>query len=87
MSFSPKQDFDPPAAMPTSLTHGTEGPEQLKVPKKLVLCFDGTGNSFNDENTNVVRLFSVLDKDRTDKQLCYYQPGIGTAFFVASHPY
>jgi uncharacterized protein (DUF2235 family) len=48
-------------------------------PKRtLVVCFDGTGNSFNDENTNIIRLFSALDKKKTDKQLCYYQPGIGT---------
>ncbi|KAG8900190.1 hypothetical protein FRB99_006190 [Tulasnella sp. 403] len=47
-------------------------------PRNLIVCFDGTGNSFDDENTNVVRIFSALEKQRTDKQLCYYQPGIGT---------
>ncbi|KAG8856463.1 hypothetical protein FRB96_006429 [Tulasnella sp. 330] len=50
----------------------------IRPRRTLVLCFDGTGNSFDDENTNIVRLFSALDKTRPDKQLCYYQPGIGT---------
>ncbi|KAG9023382.1 hypothetical protein FRB95_013185 [Tulasnella sp. JGI-2019a] len=54
-------------------------PPQTSRPRKtMILCFDGTGNSFDDENTNIVRLFSALDKTRTDKQICYYQPGIGT---------
>ncbi|KAG8891539.1 hypothetical protein FRB99_003531, partial [Tulasnella sp. 403] len=47
-------------------------------PRNLILCFDGTGNSYADENTNIVRLFSAFEKERTDKQLCYYQAGIGT---------
>ncbi|KAG8968004.1 hypothetical protein FRC05_001714, partial [Tulasnella sp. 425] len=49
-----------------------------KQPKTLILCFDGTSNSFTDENTNVVRIFSALEKNDMDRQMCYYQPGIGT---------
>ncbi|KAG8870724.1 hypothetical protein FRB97_009426, partial [Tulasnella sp. 331] len=56
----------------------------LRSPRTLILCFDGTGNSFDDDNTNIVRLFSALDKRRPDKQLCYYQPGIGTYLTSAS---
>lgn len=29
-------------------------------------------------NTNVVKLFELLDKSDTSKQVCYYQPGVGT---------
>lgn len=47
-------------------------------PRNLILCFDGTAKYFNDGNTNVIRLFQGLDKMKTDEQLCYYQPGIGT---------
>ncbi|KAG9002752.1 hypothetical protein FRB90_011321, partial [Tulasnella sp. 427] len=47
-------------------------------PRNLILCFDGTAKYFNDGNTNVIRLFQGLDKMRTDSQICYYQPGIGT---------
>ncbi|EER41265.1 conserved hypothetical protein [Histoplasma capsulatum H143] len=49
------------------------------VPRRLVLCFDGTGNSFqaNESDTNVVKIYDMLN--RFDKyQFHYYQPGIGT---------
>lgn len=55
--------------------HGTEGLEtsvatldgsrQAEEPKKLVLCFDGTGNSFTGSNadTNVVKILNKLDRN------------------------
>ncbi|KOS16610.1 Uncharacterized protein ESCO_004930 [Escovopsis weberi] len=48
-------------------------------PKKLILCFDGTGNSFSGSNadTNVVKLLAKLDRNHPD-QFHYYQTGIGT---------
>ncbi|KAG8924205.1 hypothetical protein FRC00_005383, partial [Tulasnella sp. 408] len=52
--------------------------EPTQPPKILVLCFDGTSNSFGEENTNAVRLFNALEKHKTGRQMCYYQPGIGT---------
>jgi uncharacterized protein (DUF2235 family) len=48
--------------------------------RNLVLCFDGTANQFNRANTNVVKLYSLLRKDRVEKQITYYQPGVGTYF-------
>ncbi|EJF63499.1 hypothetical protein DICSQDRAFT_154002 [Dichomitus squalens LYAD-421 SS1] len=52
-----------------------------RQPRTLILCFDGTSNQFDGENTNVVRLYSLLKKDDDlGQQLCYYQPGIGTYF-------
>ncbi|KAG8911144.1 hypothetical protein FRC00_006988, partial [Tulasnella sp. 408] len=47
------------------------------MPRALVLCFDGTGDSFDDDCTNVVRFVEALENKRPDKQLYYYQPGIG----------
>ncbi|CAE6520183.1 unnamed protein product [Rhizoctonia solani] len=47
-------------------------------PRTLVLCFDGTTNIFDETNTNVVKLFSLLERDNREKQMVYYQPGIGT---------
>ncbi|KAL1749316.1 hypothetical protein HDZ31DRAFT_27923 [Schizophyllum fasciatum] len=44
----------------------------------LILCFDGTGNQFDDDNSNVVNFVSLLKKDRPEKQLVYYQAGIGS---------
>ena len=47
------------------------------MPKNLVLCFDGTNCQFGPENTNVVRLAQVLERD-PQRQRLYYDPGIGT---------
>ncbi|KAF9525477.1 hypothetical protein CPB83DRAFT_859310 [Crepidotus variabilis] len=54
---------------------GSEGKSRT-----LVLCFDGTSNEYDSENTNVVKLYALLKKDNFDEQLCYYQAGIGTYF-------
>ena len=47
------------------------------MPRNLVICCDGTNNQFGTENTNVIRLIQVLDRD-PGKQLLYYDPGVGT---------
>ncbi|KAK2467670.1 hypothetical protein APHAL10511_000525 [Amanita phalloides] len=52
------------------------GPVQEKG-RVMILCFDGTGNKFG-ENSNVVRFFRALSKDKRKEQIVYYQPGIGT---------
>ncbi|KAJ8522566.1 hypothetical protein ONZ45_g886 [Pleurotus djamor] len=46
--------------------------------RTLVLCFDGTGDQFDADNSNIVGLFSLLKKDDKSKQMVYYQSGIGT---------
>jgi uncharacterized protein (DUF2235 family) len=45
--------------------------------KNLVICCDGTNNQFGPENTNVVRLVQVLDRDPA-RQGLYYDAGVGT---------
>ena len=47
--------------------------------KNIVVCCDGTGSEYgrDEENTNVVRLFELLVPDG-DRQISYYDPGIGT---------
>ncbi|KAJ3549893.1 hypothetical protein NM208_g266 [Fusarium decemcellulare] len=47
--------------------------------KKLILCFDGTGNTFSGSNgdTNVVKILRKLDRNHPN-QFHYYQTGIGT---------
>ena len=47
------------------------------MPRKLILCCDGTNNEFGPENTNVVRLVQVLNRDPEEQRL-YYDPGVGT---------
>ncbi|KAL4070335.1 hypothetical protein J3A83DRAFT_3177617 [Scleroderma citrinum] len=46
--------------------------------RTLVLCFDGTGDQFDSDNSNIVQLFSMLKKDDPAQQMVYYQAGIGT---------
>ncbi|KDR71517.1 hypothetical protein GALMADRAFT_74846 [Galerina marginata CBS 339.88] len=46
--------------------------------RTLVLCFDGTGDQFDADNSNIVEFFAMLKKDNPAKQLVYYQAGIGT---------
>jgi uncharacterized protein (DUF2235 family) len=48
------------------------------MPRNIVLCCDGTGNDFDDPNTdsNVVKLYQTLIIN--SDQLGYYHPGVGT---------
>ena len=47
--------------------------------KNIVICLDGTNNKLRAAtNTNVVRLFAMLDLARPDLQVGYYDPGVGT---------
>ncbi|KAL3487813.1 hypothetical protein BJX62DRAFT_240649 [Aspergillus germanicus] len=52
---------------------------QEKIGRRLVLCFDGTGNKYcaNESDTNVVKIYEMLDR-KDSNQYHYYQPGIGT---------
>jgi uncharacterized protein (DUF2235 family) len=45
--------------------------------KNIVICLDGTGNAFGDANSNVVKLYGVLDLT-SPFQIAYYHPGLGT---------
>ncbi|KAG2037506.1 hypothetical protein BDR03DRAFT_956759 [Suillus americanus] len=46
--------------------------------RTMVLCFDGTGDQFDRDNSNIVQLFSMLVKNDPSLQMVYYQAGIGT---------
>ncbi|KAH6656788.1 hypothetical protein BKA67DRAFT_655097 [Truncatella angustata] len=56
---------------------GDPAPE--REPKKLILCFDGTGNTFSGSNadTNVVKILNRLDRN-DPRQYHYYQTGVDT---------
>ncbi|KAH9055195.1 hypothetical protein EDB87DRAFT_1688475 [Lactarius vividus] len=45
-------------------------------PRTLVLCFDGTGDQFDADNTNIVQLCSTLEKGDKDQQMVYYQKNV-----------
>jgi uncharacterized protein (DUF2235 family) len=46
------------------------------VAKNIVICCDGTGNQFGQENSNVIKLYKALICN--DSQIAYYHPGVGT---------
>ncbi|KAF8491994.1 hypothetical protein F5888DRAFT_1619394 [Russula emetica] len=46
--------------------------------RTVVLCFDGTGDQFDADNSNIIQFFSMLKKDDKNQQAVYYQAGIGT---------
>ncbi|KAG2009454.1 hypothetical protein CC2G_012391 [Coprinopsis cinerea AmutBmut pab1-1] len=66
----PRRTLDPSACPPVI------PPEHPS--RTLVLCFDGTGDQFDADNSNIVQLVSLLKKDDKTKQMVYYQTGIGT---------
>ncbi|KAF7347954.1 hypothetical protein MSAN_01747500 [Mycena sanguinolenta] len=39
----------------------------------LILCFEGTGDEFDADNSNIVQLVTALKKDDSTKQKVYYQ--------------
>ncbi|CAO1633885.1 unnamed protein product [Sympodiomycopsis kandeliae] len=45
--------------------------------RSIVVCLDGTGDQFDDDNSNIVKIFQALRKD-DPRQLTYYQSGVGT---------
>jgi uncharacterized protein (DUF2235 family) len=51
----------------------------MTVAKNIVLCLGGTGNELKATgNTNVVRLYEMLTLDDPDRQVAFYDPGLGT---------
>jgi uncharacterized protein (DUF2235 family) len=46
--------------------------------KNIVLCSDGTGNTFSKHVSNVTRLIKSVELDQPDEQIVFYDQGIGT---------
>ena len=44
--------------------------------RNIVVLLDGTSNEIKKNRTNIVRLYGCLE--RSDRQLVYYDPGVGT---------
>ncbi|CAI4059985.1 hypothetical protein SKDZ_05G0450 [Saccharomyces kudriavzevii ZP591] len=52
--------------------------------KNIILCFDGTRENFGPQPfTNILKLYRLLENSDESKQICYYQPGIGSVGFDA----
>ncbi|KAF7300706.1 hypothetical protein HMN09_00956400 [Mycena chlorophos] len=74
---SPVELVDQRDVLPTATYIPTPDPSKPSTQRNLILCFDGTGDSFDADNSNIVQLVSALQKDKS-KQMVYYQSGIGT---------
>ena len=48
--------------------------------KNIVICCDGTGNEYGENNSNVVKLYQRVVRDRD--QVAFYDPGVGTFSFL-----
>jgi uncharacterized protein (DUF2235 family) len=46
------------------------------MPKNIVILLDGTSNEILADRSNILRLYGALEK--SDRQLVYYDPGVGT---------
>jgi uncharacterized protein (DUF2235 family) len=55
---------------------GRPGPRRPQV-KNIVICSDGTGQSYTGTGSNVLRLFNLALNDRA-RQIRCYDPGVGT---------
>ncbi|CAE6439286.1 unnamed protein product [Rhizoctonia solani] len=76
------QNSDHPRPHPPHRESTTSYPQVIpptRESRTLVLCFDGTGDQFDQDNSNIVQFFQLLKKDGRDKQMVYYQAGIGTS--------
>jgi uncharacterized protein (DUF2235 family) len=51
--------------------------DRQQAARNLIICCDGTNNQFGEENTNVLKLFSLAAKG-IEEQLAFYDPGVGT---------
>lgn len=61
-------------------TNETENPiNALPNPRRIILCFDGTGNHFqgNESDTNIVKIYQMLDRHK-EGQFHYYQRELPT---------
>lgn len=69
------------------MPHATEGADSSadssSSPRRIVLCFDGTGNSFqgNESDTNIVKIYQMLDRHR-EGQFHYYQREFTTSILT-----
>ncbi|MFT5748469.1 MAG: hypothetical protein ACI920_003865 [Saprospiraceae bacterium] len=52
--------------------------KKKKKGKNIIICLDGTGNQHGKKKSNVLSLFRMLERGESNKQVAYYDPGVGT---------
>ena len=53
--------------------------------KRIVLCFDSAENQLGESNTNIAKLYRLLEQEKADEQIIFYDPGIGSKSFAQKH--
>ena len=66
-----------PIHLPKNIRAVTDAEKHDAKGRTIIVCLDGTGDKFDNDNSNIVHLISVLKKD-DPHQVSYYQAGIGT---------
>ena len=46
------------------------------MPKNIVISCDGTGNEINENISNVLKLYRIVQRNAS--QVVFYDPGVGT---------
>lgn len=66
--------YKPKQTQPMAPAVHTEGSQTESEVRRLVLCFDGTGNKFTGDgsDTNIVKIYQKLNRN-TEGQFHYYQ--------------
>ncbi|KAJ2924622.1 hypothetical protein H1R20_g12476, partial [Candolleomyces eurysporus] len=82
-----KTRFDDSQGRQSSIYLGSPVIPTVHKGRTLVLCFDGTGDQFDADNSNIVEFFSILGKGDPDNQMVYYQAGIGTYIGPRANPF
>lgn len=60
-----------------AIVHAVQDSSTPPGGRSIVICLDGTGDKFDNDNSNVVNFVACLKKD-DPSQVTYYQTGIGT---------
>ncbi|KAK4993295.1 hypothetical protein LTR50_000520 [Elasticomyces elasticus] len=63
--------------LPETIRACKDAHSSISKGRTLIVCLDGTGDKFDNDNSNVIHLVSCLKKDDLS-QVTYYQAGIGT---------
>lgn len=75
-SVASKED-DARCILPRNLRAVKDADNYHHKGRNLIICLDGTGDKFDDDNSNIVHIVGCLKKD-DPSQVTYYQSGIGT---------
>lgn len=66
-----------PGQLPATVQAIQDSRFSYSTTRTIVICLDGTGDKFDNDNSNVVNFVACLKKD-DPSQVTYYQSGIGT---------